>query len=1083
MAFRDDVRPDKLVPLEEELLGIWTSEKTFEKSVEARRGAQPFVFYEGPPTANGKPGLHHVLSRSIKDFACRLQTMKGRLVERKAGWDTHGLPVEIAAEKKLGFEGKEAIEKFGIAKFNDVCRASVFEYLKDWETMTRRTGYWVDFASAYVTCSNEYVESLWAILADFHRRGLFYKGPKIVPYCPRCETPLSSHEVGQGFKDVQDPSVFVRFRALADDGGELPESFLVWTTTPWTLPSNVALAVHPDVDYVKVRLSEGGGKTEVLWLAQARLSALKAKPDAVAVLETVKGAALVGRRYRRLVDFYDVEATPLAFTVRPATFVTTEDGSGIVHMAPAYGEDDAAVGRRDRLPTLHPVDGRGRFVEGRNAALVAGKFVKDADKDVLRHLKEQGLLFRQETVVHSYPHCWRCDTPLLYYARESWYLATTRFRERMIEFNDEVTWYPEATGSGRFGEWLKNNVDWAISRDRYWGTPLPIWVCDVCARQEAVGSMAELKAKAGRLPAPLDLHRPHVDALTWACGRPGSGGSKGCAGTLRRTPEVADVWFDSGAMPFAQWHAPFENAERVAREVPADFIAEAVDQTRGWFYVLLAVSTMYVDKPPFRTVVCNDMILDGKGKKMSKSKGNVVEPMGLVARHGADVVRWHFLVARPVWQTMRFDEADLVDVRNRVFGTLASIYAFFALYANADGFTARDADALVGKRPAATFDRWLLSRLHGLVADVSNDVSGYDTCRAGRRIAEFLAEDLSNWYVRRNRRRFWKGALTTDKREAYATLRTALLTVCRLMAPIAPFLADTIHRALMEGAAGAGGAAASVHLASWPRAKDFPEDEDLETEMAFVRTVVSLGHAARSKAGVKVRTPIAEVRVSRPSHLGISDQRRIELRDLVTDELNAKAYRELGGVAGAKKAALNKKVAAPRLGALTAPASAALAALSSEAVAELERALVAATRKDPEATVDFEVAGTVIPLGSDDFLVTVDDVAGVFGAYQRGIYVGIDATITPELRAEGLARELVHGLQALRKSKGFDVSDRVSLVWKAEGELAAAIAAHAAYVAGEVLAVEMRRDDALADGDALEVEGAKALVRLARATA
>jgi len=1002
--------------------------------------------------------------------------MKGRLVDRKAGWDTHGLPVEIAAEKKLGFEGKEAIEKYGIAKFNAVCRESVFAYLKDWEAMTRRTGYWVDFSSAYVTCSNDYVESLWAILADFHRRGLFYKGPKIVPYCPRCETPLSSHEVGQGFKDVQDPSVFVRFCAVAADGAEAAESFLVWTTTPWTLPSNVALAVHPDVDYVKVRLSGGDGKAEVLWLAEARLSALKAKPDAVAVLERVKGAALVGRRYRRLLDLYDVADSPHSFSVRPATFVTTEDGSGIVHMAPAYGEDDASVGRRDRLPTLHPVDGRGRFVEGPRASLVAGKFVKDADKDVLRHLKEQGLLFRHETLVHSYPHCWRCDTPLLYYARESWYLATTRFRDRMVEFNDRVTWYPPATGSGRFGEWLKNNVDWAISRDRYWGTPLPIWICDGCGRQEAVGGTAELKAKAGRLPEPLDLHRPFVDELTWACG------TGGCGGTLRRTPEVADVWFDSGAMPFAQWHAPFEHADRVAREVPADFIAEAVDQTRGWFYVLLAVSTMYADRAPFRTVVCNDMILDAKGKKMSKSKGNVVEPMGLVARHGADVVRWHVLVARPVWQTMKFDEADLADARNRFFGTLASTYAFFALYANADGFTSNDAEALAGRRPTATFDRWLLSRVRRLIADVTEDVQGYDTCRAGRHLVEFVTEDLSNWYVRRNRRRFWKGALTDDKREAYATLRTALLTVCRLTAPIAPFLADTIHRALLAGS-GVEGAAASVHLASWPRAKDFPEDEDLETEMAFVRTVVSLGHAARSKAGVKVRTPIAEVRVSRPSHLGISDQRRIELRDLVTDELNAKGYRELGAVAGAKKASLNKKVAAPRLGALTAPASAALAALSSDAVAALERSLAAATRKDPEATVDFDVAGATIPLGNDDFLVTVEDVAGAFGAYQRGIYVGIDATITPALRAEGLARELVHGLQALRKSKGFDVSDRVTLAWRAEGELAAAIAAHAAYVAGEVLAVEFRLDDALGDGDVLEVEGAKALVRLARATA
>src|SRR5262245_29201675 len=750
MPFRDDLRPDRLPALEEEALRLWDSEGTFAATLAARRDAKPFVFYEGPPTANGKPGLHHVLARGLKDFACRLKTMQGFLVERKAGWDTHGLPVEIAAEKALGLEGKDAIERLGVAEFNRVCRESVFRHLEDWERMTRRIGYWLDFQTAYKTLSNEYIESVWAILADWHRRGLLFRGHKVMPYCPRCGTPLSSHEVGLGFLDVQDPSVYVRFRALSDDGKELPESFLVWTTTPWTLPSNVALAVHPDVDYVKVKVSEGDGKTETLWLAEPRLPALKAKPGQVEVLERAKGAALVGRRYRRLLDFYDLPraegaSAKNAFTVRPATFVTTTDGTGIVHMAPAYGEDDASVGRRDALPTLHPVDAAGKFVAGPRASLVAGKFVKDADKDVLRHLKEQGLLFRQETIVHSYPHCWRCDTPLLYYARDSWYAKTTQFRDQLVAFNAQTKWYPESTGAGRMGQWLENNVDWAISRDRYWGTPLPLWRCDAkgCGAETAIGSIDELKKAAGRLPEPLDLHRPYVDELTWRCGEPG------CAGTMRRTPEIADVWLDSGSMPFAQWHYPFENKEKVERELPADFIAEAVDQTRGWFYVLLAVAVLYKGKPAYRSCVSTDLVLDAKGKKMSKSRGNIVVPDDVIEKYGADVVRWHLLTSRPLWLPLRFDEKDLEDTRNRFFGTLASTYQFFAMYANVDGYA--DAEPLASWRPTDVFDRWLLSRLDRLVTDVSQDVDAYETSRAGKRIVEFVVEDLSNWYVRRNR--------------------------------------------------------------------------------------------------------------------------------------------------------------------------------------------------------------------------------------------------------------------------------------------------------------------------------------------
>jgi isoleucyl-tRNA synthetase len=1061
MAFRE-IR--SLVEEEEKTLALWESEGTFERVLEARRreaAADPkrvWVFYDGPPTANGKPGLHHLIARSIKDFACRLKTMEGRLVERKAGWDTHGLPVEIEAEKTLGLQGKEAIERMGIAAFNAVCRESVFKYLADWRRFTRRSGYWLDLDDAYVTCSNEYVESLWAILANFHRRGLLFKGHKVLPYCPRCATPLSSHEVAQGYQDVQDPSVYVRFRALDAAGNELPESFLVWTTTPWTLPSNVALAVHPDVDYVQVRLDEGGGKTETLWLAEPRLSSLKAKPEQVHVVERVKGSALVGRRYRRLLDFYDVEAAPNAFTVRPATFVTTEDGTGIVHMAPAYGEDDALVGRRDALPTLHPVDSGGRFVAGPRAEVVAGKFVKDADKDVLRHLKGVGLLFRQETIVHSYPHCWRCDTPLLYYARDSWYLKTTQFRERMVELNRSVKWYPESTGSGRFGQWLENNVDWAISRDRYWGTPLPLWLCDACGRQEAIGSVAELRERAGPLPEPVDLHRPWVDERTWTCG------ASGCRGTMRRTPEIADVWFDSGAMPFAQWHHPFENQARVEREVPADFVAEAVDQTRGWFYTLLAVSTMYADKPAYRACVSTDMVLDAKGKKMSKSKGNVVDPMAVMAKYGADVVRWYLLTSRPLWMALRFNESDLEEVRNRVFRSFGSSYSFFALYANADGFD--EASPPSGWKPKDVFDRWLLSRLSRLVSEVTLDLKDYETSKAGKRISDFVAEDLSNWYVRRNRRRFWRGALDDDKRDAYRSLRQALLSLTRLIAPFAPFLPDAIHRELAPERT-------SVHLARWPDANGKQRDEELEHLMSALRTVVSLGHAARNKAGVRVRQPLSVLRTGHAEPLVMDFLK--EHRQVLMEELNVKRVELVGGLASSAtiSVALNKKFAAPRLGRLTAPTEAALSAYPAEKVRDLAAAIFR------EGVRRFDLAGgEKVDLGPDDVRFDVVDTEGGASAFAAGILVRLDTTLTPELRREGLVREFVHALQGLRKDKGLRVTDRVRLAWSAEGELADAIRAHEAYVKDEVLATSMTADAQPAGGDVVEVEGSKAVVSL-----
>lgn len=1055
MPFREDLKPDRLVALEEEVLALWERERTFERVLEARRGAPPWVFYEGPPTANGRPGLHHVLSRAVKDLRCRFKTMQGHLVERKGGWDTHGLPVELEVEKRLGLSGKRAIEELGIARFNALCRESVFHYLEDWKRMTRRMGYWVDLEHAYITCSREYVESLWWILATLFRRGLLYRGHKIVPYCPSCTTPLSSHEVGQGYRDVQDPSVFVRFALEGTPPGSPPAAFLVWTTTPWTLPSNVALAVHPDVTYVEVEVTEGPSAGERLWLAEARLAALGV---AHAVRARVAGRELVGRRYRRLLPWVPLPegSAGQPFRVVAGSFVTTSDGTGIVHVAPAYGQDDHEVGLREGLPTLHPVDAQGRFVAG---LPVAGTFVKEADKEILRLLKEQGSLWRRETLVHSYPHCWRCDTPLLYYARDSWYIRTTSVRERMVELNRGMRWWPPAVGEGRFGQWLENNVDWAISRDRYWGTPLPLWACDAkgCGHVEAIASDAELTARAGRRVE--DLHRPHVDEVAWPCTQPG------CTGTLRRTPEVVDVWFDSGAMPFAQWHYPFENKERVEREHPAEFVAEAVDQTRGWFYTLLAVSTLLLDRPATKSVACMDLILDAQGKKMSKSRGNTVDPFELMASHGADVVRWLLLV-RPLWVPLRFDRKDLDEVRSRTFGTLLNCYAFLAMYANPDGWAPAAAAPAVAARPA--LDRWLVARRERLVAEVTADLEDMDTARAGQRLAHFVVEDLSNWWLRRSRRRFYGEGLDEAKRQAYATLHEALVTVARLLAPIAPFTSEALHRALHPHVEGV---AASVHAAAWPVADAALRDPALEDGMEAVRRVVSLGHAARQEAGINVRQPLAAVAL-----WGLSGEARAFVQaslDVVRDELNVKRVELVEGLAQGTRlrASLDKKEAARRLGALTPAVSAALEALEPEAVVAL-----LAAEAPRVATAQGEVE-----LKPADVRVAVAVPEGRVGQFGGGVLAVLETALTPALVREGLAREVVRRVNDLRKASGLRVEDRIHLRWHAAGELAGALREHAAWVAGEVLASSMEEAAGAAGLTALEVPGHALAVRLEKA--
>ena len=832
-----DQTPDAL---EQELLERWTSEDILGQTLRARAGQKEFVFFEGPPTANGRPGIHHVFSRTIKDLFCRYHVMKGRLVRRKAGWDTHGLPVEIEVEKQLGLNGKPEIEKFGVAEFNQRCRESVWKYKGDWEKLSARIGYWLDYSDPYITYSNDYVESVWWALSTLHARGHLYRGHKILPYCARCGTALSSHEVAQGYRDVKDPSVYI---ALELDGGT---RILVWTTTPWTLVSNVALAVNPELTYVE--LKRKGREESPIILAESRAAAVLGEDytDRWEIGRRRPGTELVGMKYQRPLDWLPFTGDGVHQVIVGESFVSAEDGSGVVHMAPAFGADDYAAGQRHGLAWLHPVDERGRFpVE---MPLVGGKFVKDADAAIIEELKRRGVLFKAGTIEHSYPHCWRCDTPLLYYARESWFVRTTAFRDQMLARNARVDWHPPEVGRGRFGEWLQNNVDWALSRDRYWGTPLPVWRCDQeSAHVEAVGSYARLAERWGKpLPKDFDPHKPHIDGYSWPCA------AKGCTGTMRRTPEVIDTWFDSGSMSFAQWHYPFENTEIAARQYPADFIAEGVDQTRGWFYSLLAIAAGLGDAlpnnrgenntsavaAPYRAVVVNDLVLDDTGAKMSKHVGNVVDPWAVLPRHGAVAVRLFLVASSQVWVPRRFDEEAIRELAGRFLLTLRNVYGgIFAQYANF-GWAPSAADPAVSARPP--IDRWVLSRLASVESEADALMGRYEATLAARAVMDFVTDDVSNWYVRLNRARFYD-VDTPDSRAAFATLHEVLTVSCRLLAPFAPFLTDWMHRELTGE---------SVHLAMYARAAGGASDLQLERAMTLLRTLATLARAAREEANV-----------------------------------------------------------------------------------------------------------------------------------------------------------------------------------------------------------------------------------------
>jgi isoleucyl-tRNA synthetase len=1042
--------PPGRLEVEEEMVGRWREEDLFRRSLDATADGQPFVFYEGPPTANGRPGLHHIISRTIKDLVCRHRTMQGRSVTRIAGWDTHGLPVEIEAERRLGISGKPDIERIGIEAFNQVCRDSVFTYKEEWERLSERIGYWLDYSRPYVTFHTPYIESVWWILKTMAEKGLLYRGYKSVPYCPRCGTALSSHEVAQGYRDISDPSLYF-LAPLLDADGRLDASgraFLVWTTTPWTVPSNVGLAVHPDLVYAEVAW-EG----RRLILAEARVGALFGE-DAE-VVRRWSASELVGRRYSRPLDLVpEPEDRQNGWTVVPEAFVSADDGTGIVHMAPAFGADDYLAGQRHGLPMLRPIDDAGRFHA--EIPRVGGRFVKDADAELVEALREAGNLFRNTMEVHSYPHCWRCSSPLIYMARDSWFAATSTLKDRMLEQNREVNWFPPEVGEGRFGEWLANNVDWALSRDRYWGTPLPVWIReDDPDEVEWIGSLAELAERAGGLPEGFDPHRPFIDEITFP--------TRDGKGIMRRSPSVVDVWFDSGAMPYAQWHYPFENREEFEAHFPADFICEGLDQTRGWFYSLMAISTMLGRGNSYRNVVVNGLILDAEGQKMSKSKGNTVDPWDAIGASGADAIRWYLITASNPWVPKRYDPVALGEAARKFFDGLANTYRFFRLYADVEGWAPSDADPSPADRPV--LDRWVLSRLQGLVAEVNEALEGYQLTRAYRAVGDFLDGDLSNWYVRRTRPRFWGNDDPSDARAAFRTLWECLRTLSLLAAPVVPFHADWYHRALTGGE--------SVHLARFPVPQFALQDRELESEMEAVRTLVTLGRAAREEASIRVRQPLRSLLAVVPGGIPVREEVLVVLRD----ELNVKRvdFLSSGEELVTLSARPNFRALGPRFQKHSQVAGGAIRGLGDEA-------LRAFRQGDPVRLV---VEGEEVLL-DPDWLEIVEEARGDFVVRSEGGYTAaLDPALDDELRAEGVARELVNRIQRLRKDSGLDITDRIRLgVFGPEG-LAGPARLHDDFIRGETLAVDLRTGagveaNGFHHGVSVEVEGMEGWIGLDR---
>ncbi|MEA1871865.1 MAG: isoleucine--tRNA ligase [Chloroflexota bacterium] len=1009
--FREVNTKINFLQLEEDVIRFWKEHEIFSKSIEMRQGGPHYAFYEGPPTANGSPGVHHVLSRLYKDVVCRYKAMKGYHVPRKAGWDTHGLPVELEVESSLALTSKAQIEEYGVARFNDHCRQSAFKYIKDWEAMTERLGCWLDMEHPYITLDNSYIESCWWIIKKLWDRGLIYQGYKVTPHCPRCGTSLSSHEVALGYDEADDPSVWVKFKLdLTQPGGSetarsllsstVPTYLLAWTTTPWTLPGNTALAVAPEADYAVVEAGDGYLILADALLEQAGLGGYK-------VVEVVKGSDLIGLHYECLYEIpiaYSKGDKP-AYRIIGGDFVSMEEGTGIVHIAPAYGEIDFEVGEKEDLPLVHTVELNGMVTNNLATGLTpkmrdyiqkgtapvslggvrqkvdlpgAGNFVKDADKDILDDLKSRGLLYRSERITHTYPFCWRCESPLLYYAKQTWYIRSTAVKEELISGNAEINWYPDYIKYGRFGDWLENNVDWAFSRERYWGTPLNIWRCSSCGNCECVGGVDELRVQSNLsgLTTPLDLHRPYMDEITFACPK--------CGGRMQRVPEVIDCWFDSGAMPVAQWHYPFENEDKFKQNFPADFICEAVDQTRGWFYSLHAISTLLFNRPCFKNVICLGHVVDAQGEKMSKSKGNVIDPWAVINNYGADALRWYMLVSTTGEDNHRFSTKMLEETIRKFFLTLWNTYSFFTLYANIDCFVPQPLTTDSDQPKAFTeLDNWISSELNRLVSEVSKLMDSYNPTAATRRIEGFI-DNLSNWYVRRNRRRFWKSENDADKLAAYTTLHQCLVTVAQLLAPFVPFVAEELYQNLFRSVNLK--AKESIHLTDFPIADEAKINDKLNGDVELAMKISSLGRAARAKAGIKVRQPLGEAVV------GVETE-------------------------GERKALEN---------------------LATEVIEEInvKQLVVLSEAKEKEE----------FPSNMPDYSVAND----------ARYWVAISTELTPELIAEGISRELVRHLQSMRRNAKFDITDHIITYYQTKKPLLKqVIDTFAAYIKQETLSQEL----------------------------
>ena len=1031
----------KFVEREKDTLKFWKENKIFEKSIEESKGKEAFTFYDGPPTANGKPHIGHVLTRVIKDLIPRYHTMKGQNVLRKAGWDTHGLPVELEIEKKLGLDGKEQIEQYGLEPFIKECKESVWKYKGMWEDFSASVGFWADMDDPYVTYHDSYIESEWWALKQIWEKGLLYKGFKIVPYCPRCGTPLSSHEVAQGYKDVKEKSAIAKFPVK----GEENTFFLAWTTTPWTLPSNVALCVNPEYDYVKIEIKDSGVK---YIMAEGLLASVI--EDEYEIVEKYKGTDLEYKEYEPLFDYANPDKK--AYYVTCDGYVTLTDGTGIVHIAPAFGEDDAQVGRKYDLPFVQLVDGKGQMIA---ETPWAGMFCKDADKEVFKALEEKGLLFAALPFEHSYPHCWRCNTPLIYYARESWFIKMTAVKDQMIANNNTINWIPESIGKGRFGDWLNNLQDWGISRNRYWGTPLNIWECE-CGHKHSIGSIEELRSMSDNCPENIELHRPYIDAVTIKCPH--------CGKEMHRVPEVIDCWFDSGAMPFAQWHYPFENKELFEEKFPADFISEGVDQTRGWFYSLLAISTLIFGKAPYKNVIVLGLVLDKDGQKMSKSKGNAVDPFEALEKYGADAIRWYFYSNSAPWLPNRFYDEAVIDGQRKFMGTLWNTYAFFVLYANIDNFDASQYKLEYDKLPV--MDKWLLSKLNTMVKNVDENLANYRITESTKVLEDFV-DELSNWYVRRSRERFWAKDMPQDKINAYMTLYTALVTIAKVAAPFVPFMTEDIYRNLVCSVDK--DAPESVHLASFPEVVEEYIDADLEEKMEEVLSIVILGRACRNGANIKNRQPIGKMYVKSEE---IKDMPEF-YSDIIKEELNVKEILFTDDVRHFTTYSFKPqlKTLGKRFGKDLNTVREILSSLDgNKAMDELNE----------KGTLTININGNDEALTKEDLLIDSAQMPGYESVEDRGITVVLDTNLSEELIEEGFVREVISKIQNMRKDSGFEVMDHIDLYVSGNDKVAEIIKRNETEILQNVLGEAIVYGEACENSKEWSLNGEKVILGVVR---